>query len=143
MISKPRRAPRELLLCEDDPDTATATRERLRATGFATDIAFTASAAIARADATDYAAILVDLQLPDGDGVGLILQLRAKARYRDTPIIVVSIDPNRGRNDERSAKLDVLGWLSKPVDFEHLAQVLKASITSESNQGRVAADSSA
>lgn len=132
-----------LLLCEDDPDTATATRERLRATGFATDIAFTASAAIARADATEYAAILVDLQLPDGDGVGLILQLRAKARYRDTPIIVVSIDPNRGRNDERSAKLDVLGWLSKPVDFEHLAQVLKASITPESNPTRILAHSPA
>jgi DNA-binding response OmpR family regulator len=44
-------------------------------------------------DATGYAAILVDLKLPDGDGISLILNLRAKERSQDTPIIVVSIDP--------------------------------------------------
>jgi PAS domain S-box-containing protein len=128
-----------ILLCEDDHETATATRQRLGQAGFAVDFAYTATAAIARADTTSYAAILVDLQLPDGDGIGLILHLRTKKRYHDTPIIVVSIDPNRGRDDERSSTLDVLGWLSKPVDFEHLVQVLKASIASKQNEPAIAA----
>jgi DNA-binding response OmpR family regulator len=35
------------------------------------------TAATQRATATVYSAILVDLQLPDGDGVGLMLWLRA------------------------------------------------------------------
>jgi DNA-binding response OmpR family regulator len=119
-----------ILLCEDDRDTATAARERLRSAGFATDFAYTAAAAIACADATEYAAILVDLQLPDDDGTALILNLRARARYRDTPIIVVSIDPTRGRDDVRSSKLDVLGWLGKPVHFDRLIKVLQTSIGS-------------
>jgi DNA-binding response OmpR family regulator len=123
-----------ILLCEDDRDTAVAMRERLRDAGFAADIAFTATAAQARALATGYAAILVDLQLPDGDGVGLILHLRAQAKYHDTPIIVVSVDPGRGRDDVRSSRLNVLGWLSKPVDFEHLVKVLKTSIAPDSNE---------
>jgi DNA-binding NarL/FixJ family response regulator len=45
---------------------------------------------------------------------------------------VVSVDPDQGRDDVRSSRLNVLGWLSKPVDFEHLVQVLKTSIVPDS-----------
>jgi len=117
-----------ILICEDDRNTANAMRKRLRQGGFAADFAYTAAAAIERAAATRYSAILVDLQLPDGDGIGLILDLRAQEQHRDTPIIVVSGNPSRGRNDLRSSKLNILGWLSKPVDFERLVQMLRTSI---------------
>jgi PAS domain S-box-containing protein len=123
-----------ILLCEDDRDTAIVIRERLRQAGFAADFAYTAAAALVRADRTGYAAILVDLQLPDGDGISLILRLRAQAQYHDTPIIVVSVDPSQGRDDVRSSRLNVLGWLGKPVDFDHLVQVLRESIASEENK---------
>jgi PAS domain S-box-containing protein len=123
-----------ILLCEDDHDTAAIMRDRLRQAGFAADVAYTMAAALARADATIYAAILVDLQLPDGDGIGLMAQLRALAQYHDTPIIVASGNAGLGRADARSLTLNVLGWLSKPVDFPHLAHVLKTSIASKSNE---------
>jgi DNA-binding response OmpR family regulator len=123
-------APR-ILLCEDDRDTSIAVRERLQRDGFAVDFAYTMTAAIQRATASVYAAILVDLQLPDGDGVGLILWLRAQTQYRNTPIVVTAGDPDRGRNDVRSSRLNVLDWLIKPVDFEHLARILKSAIASQ------------
>jgi PAS domain S-box-containing protein len=123
-------APR-ILLCEDDRDTSIAVRERLQRDGFAVDFAYTMTAAIQRATATVYAAILVDLQLPDGDGVGLILWLRTQTQYRNTPIVVTAGDPDRGRNDVRSSRLNVLDWLIKPVDFEHLARILKSAIASQ------------
>jgi len=126
-------APR-ILLCEDDHDTAIAIRDWLRHAGFAADIAFTLTAALARADAAGYAAFLVDLQLPDGNGIDLILRLRAQPQYHDTPIIVVSGEPTRGRDDARSSRLNVLGWLSKPVDFDRLVLVLKDSIALASNK---------
>jgi DNA-binding response OmpR family regulator len=109
-------------------------RERLQRAGFAADIAYTAAAALARADATRYAVILVDLQLSDGDGIGLILGLRAKLQHQDTPLIVVSVDPIRSRDDVRSSNLNVSGWLCKPVDFEQLVLTLKASIAPLSNE---------
>jgi DNA-binding response OmpR family regulator/two-component sensor histidine kinase len=123
-----------ILLCEDDRDTAALMRERLLLAGFAVDLTYTAAAALARADAAGYAAILVDLQLPDGDGIGLILRLRSQAQYHDTPIIVVSGDPTRGHDDVRSSKLNVLDWLGKPVDFERLVQVLTGSVALGSNE---------
>jgi PAS domain S-box-containing protein len=117
-----------ILLCEDDRDAAIVLRKALRRSGFAVDFAYTISAGVARAGATRYAAILVDLKLPGGDGIDLILRIRANAHHCDTPIIVIAGDPDRGRSDVRSSRLKVLDWLSKPLDFEHLVLVLRAAL---------------
>ena len=113
-----------ILLCQSDHDAAMALRGRLAQIGCAVDFAYTARDARARAAAVHYAVMLVDLELPDGDGIGLILHLREQVQYRNTPIVVVSSDPSRGRNDPRSSTLNVLHWLAKPLDVERLVQVL-------------------
>jgi signal transduction histidine kinase len=113
-----------LLLCEDDLDAALTLREQLRHVGIATDFAYSAADALTRAVASEYRAILVDIHLPDGDGVSLILRLRALPQYRDTAIIVISGDVSRGRDDLRSSTLNVLDWLNKPVDFDRLVRAL-------------------
>jgi DNA-binding response OmpR family regulator len=118
-----------ILFCEDDRAAALVVREQLRGAGFAVDFAHTVAAALARTNETRYAAVLVDLQLPDGDGVGLIVRLRAQAHYRDTPIIVIAGDPDQGRSDVRSSRLNVLRWLNKPIAFEPLIDILKVAIT--------------
>jgi signal transduction histidine kinase len=120
-------APR-ILLCEDDVDTAIVLREQLREAGFAADFAHTTAAAASRALLTRYAAILVDLNLADGDGISLILKLRAQAENKLTPVFVISGNPNRGRDDTRSSGLNVLDWLQKPIDTGRLVDALKASI---------------
>jgi PAS domain S-box-containing protein len=113
-----------IFLCDDDPDTVIALRQQLRQLGFATDVAYTVSDALACAAANRYHAVLVDLKLPDGDGLSLILRLRELPPYRDTPIIVLSADPERARNDDRSSSLKILDWLSKPVDLDRLLPLL-------------------
>jgi PAS domain S-box-containing protein len=125
-----------VLFCEDDREASIIVREQLRQAGFAVDFAHTFAAALARTDATRYAAILVDLQLPDGDGVGLIVRLRAQAHYRDVPIIVIAGDPDQGRSDVRSSRLNVLRWFSKPIDLETLTQTLRIATASPSRERR-------
>ncbi len=119
-----------ILLCADDADAALALRERLREADFTIDIAQTARAAVARAASTAYAAVLVDLQLSDGDGISLIQELRALPQHSDTPTIVISAYPGRGRDDLRSPNLNVLDWLAKPLDVTHLLKTLHRSIPS-------------
>jgi DNA-binding response OmpR family regulator len=114
-----------ILLCEDDRAVATLVRERLGRAGFTVDFAHTVAATLARTNTTRYAAILVDRQLPDGDGIGLIVRLRAQALTRDTPVIVISGDPEQGRSDVRSSRLNVLRWLGKPIAFRPLIELLK------------------
>ncbi len=114
-----------VLLCEDDPDVSAWLSARLVNNGFRVDIAASASEALQRADGGSYAAVLVDLKLPDGDGISLIQQLRGRPAYADIAIVVVSGNPARGRKDARASTLDVLDWLDKPVDLERLLGALK------------------
>jgi signal transduction histidine kinase len=130
-------APR-ILLCEDDVGSATVMREQLRDAGFAADFAHTAADAIARALETAYAAILVDLNLPDGDGISLILGLRTQVRNKTTPIFVISSNPDSGFKDARSPGLNVLGWLRKPIDSKNLVEALRTSIAArQDRRGRL------
>jgi len=124
-----------LLLCEDDLDTALTLRAQLKQIGFATDFAYSAADAFACAAAVQYHAILVDIHLPDGDdGISLIVRLRELPQYMDTSIIVVSVDPSRGRDDVRSANLNVLDWLSKPVDLDRLTRALVKAVGHDPNR---------
>jgi signal transduction histidine kinase len=122
-----------ILLCEDDLDTALVLREQLRQAGFTTDFAYSVGDALTRAVVTQYQAILVDIHLPDGDGVSLIVRLRALPQYHDTSIIVISADPSRGRDDLRSSRLNVIDWLKKPVDLNRLLPLLAKSIAHEAS----------
>jgi PAS domain S-box-containing protein len=114
-----------LLICDDEPGLARVLAHKLGKVGFACDIAMSGADVISKASAGGYAAILLDLQLPDCDGVSLIQELRGQPQNRDTPIIVISSDPERGRDDIRSASLQVLDWFEKPVDMTRLAAVLE------------------
>jgi len=113
-----------LLFCEDDPAVAKVVRMRLRPAGFAVDFAHTPEIALSRAADRCYAAILVDLKLRDHDGIDLIARLRAQPEHRQTPILVISGDPLRGRGDVRSARLSILEWFEKPIDFARLSRML-------------------
>lgn len=116
-------APR-LLIVEDDADAAQVLREMLERDGFSADIAATARQALAAARSGDYGAVLVDLQLPDADGIGLIRALRADRGTHHLPVMVVSADIARGKARGRS--LEVVDWMEKPFDQDRLRAALTA-----------------
>jgi PAS domain S-box-containing protein len=116
-----------ILICEDDPAAAFVLSDQLCHAGFAPDIANTAEEAVRAATSRRYAAILVDLQLPDKSGIALIKQLRLQWHYLNTPIVVVSANPKHGLQEEGASALNVLDWLAKPADIERLTRILKAA----------------
>jgi signal transduction histidine kinase len=126
-----------LLFCEDDLDTALTLREQLRQVGLATDFAYSAADALIRVVASQYRAILVDIHLPDGDGVSLIVRLCALPQHRDTSITVISADVRRWRDDLRSSTLNVLDWLNKPVDFDRLIRALTKPAVETNRRPRI------
>jgi DNA-binding response OmpR family regulator len=117
-----------LLLCDSDGAASALLATSLRLAGFAVETASTAAGACAQAAETPYAALLIDLQLPDLDGLHLIRQLRALPRHTGTPIIVVSIDPAQRPPDLRSGALPVCDWLDKPTDRGQLVRVVHRAI---------------
>jgi len=123
-----------ILLCEDDPNAATVLSERLLQEGFLVDVALTADEAVARVAATPYSAILVDLQLPEGDGIDLIKQLRAQPQIYNTLLVVLSADLVRSEAAiQASTLLNILDWLDAPIDVSRLVRVLDRPIVRDRN----------
>jgi signal transduction histidine kinase/DNA-binding response OmpR family regulator len=124
-----RKADLRVLLCEDNPEASIVLFDRLRQEGFLADVALTANEAVARVAATSYAAILVDLQLPEGDGISLIKQLRAQPQIYNTLLVVLSADLDPAHDEAQpSTLLNILDWLDTPIDVARLVRVLDRPI---------------
>lgn len=78
----------KILLVEDQPILADAISRRLQRSGHATDLANSIKAARKVLAITNPQLILLDLGLPDGDGIALLTELRAASFER--PIIILT-----------------------------------------------------
>lgn len=112
-----------LLLIEDEPELSTLVSGNLSRAGFAVDTAKSLDEAGAAVRSMNYEAILLDLRLPDGDGLGLLKSLRD--RGDKTPVIVLTArdavaDRVRGLN----AGAD--DYLIKPFAIEELVARINA-----------------
>jgi DNA-binding response OmpR family regulator len=117
-----------VLLVEDEPAAAALLTTILESDGFKVECAGTLKEARdALEDPGRFGALVLDLRLPDGDGLDLAREIRARADVRGMPIIVVSADAARGK-DPAVRMLDVTDWMEKPVDPDRLAELVRRAI---------------
>lgn len=111
-----------ILLVEDHPPLAEAVGDALFRAGFAVDHAPTAREALALTGLATYALVLLDLGLPDDDGLRLLPVLRAGGRV---PVIVLTA---RDRLADRLAGLDggADDYVLKPVEMPELVARCRA-----------------
>jgi DNA-binding response OmpR family regulator len=111
------------LLVEDEPEMAAALGAALKKYGMVVDHVSTLADAEEALLINAYGAILLDRQLPDGDGLALIPALRA--RGAGVPVIVLTA---RGDLVDRVAGLDTGAddYLAKPFAVEELLARLRA-----------------
>ena len=76
-----------VLVCDDEPQIVRALKVVLREAGFVVDATATAREALDVAVVRSHDAAVVDLMLPDGDGIDVCRELRSWSRM---PIIVLS-----------------------------------------------------
>jgi PAS domain S-box-containing protein len=126
-----------VLICEDDRDIARLIGLMLDKGGFDSDLAHDAAQAQARLALHSYAAMTVDLQLPDADGVALIRSLRSQEATRDLPIVVVSASAADGQLRFNNQLLSVSDWLEKPIDENLLIQGLRLAIAGAGSKPRI------
>lgn len=110
-----------LLLVEDNLRLQSLLVEALKAAGFGIDVVGSAAEFEVSAVTSKYDLMIVDLGLPDGDGLAAIRKLRAEGH--STPILVITA---RGSIDERVLGLDAGAddYLTKPFNnAEFLARI--------------------
>jgi len=59
--------------------------------------------------------ILMDIQLPDMDGLELTRRLKAEPRYRDMLIVALTAYAMKG-DDEKAKRAGCDGYVTKPID---------------------------
>ena len=115
-----------VLVVEDESDSRQMIVDSLEAAGFAAAQAPNAADALARLDGFAYDALVVDVQLPDGDGLDLLDE--ALSRYPDMRCVVTtgfgSID-----HAVRALKRGAVDFLIKPFQLIQLVQVLRTSLS--------------
>lgn len=112
-----------LLLVEDDVELGRRLSDRLRGADFAVELAVNRSMAEDWPDVDQLGAIILDLGLPDGDGLDLLRHWRA-ARV-ETPIVILTA---RGSWQDKVEGLNAGAddFVVKPVRFEELLARLNA-----------------
>ena len=128
LVPAPVAARPRVLICEDDRDIARLLAMMLDKGGFDSDCVYSAAQALERLAQAPYAAMTVDLRLPDQDGIALIRSLRQQEITRDLPIVVVSAVAGEGQIECNNQPLTVSGWLDKPIDENQLILGLRRVI---------------
>ncbi len=97
----------------------------LRRSGFEVDAAASLAAGRERLKLGHYDALLLDLMLPDGDGLEFTRELRAQARTRRLPLLMLTA---RGEPMERIVGLEIGAddYLGKPFEPRELLARVKA-----------------
>jgi two-component system OmpR family response regulator len=113
----------KLLLIEDELTLSQALTVMLKAKGFAVDAVATLRSADTALRVSTYDAALLDLYLPDGDGMVWLRRLRASGN--DTPVIIMTA---RDQISDRIAglKSGADDYLVKPFDIQELLARLGA-----------------
>lgn len=115
-----------ILICEDDADQAEYLSTMLMGASYDSEICHTAEQAKRLLEDNEYYALLLDLILPDENGIELIKTLRNSTHNQMIPIIVISVFAKETKELVNGNVIQVVDWLEKPVDFNKLAKAFSS-----------------
>ena len=109
----------QILVVEDNDRNMKLFRDVLQATGFRTLEATTGERAVELALEHAPDLVLMDVRLPDIDGIQALGRLRADERTAAVPVVALTAQAMEG-DRERFLAAGFDGYLSKPVDIGEL-----------------------
>ena len=122
-----------LLLVDDDARLAEMVGDYLGRSGFEVDTAGSLAAGRHKLGSGEYDALVLDLMLPDGDGLDLCRELRGDPKTRHLPLLMLTA---RGEPMDRIVGLELGAddYLGKPFEPRELLARVKALLRRASPQ---------
>src|SRR5262245_10359454 len=117
--------PYSVLVVEDHPDIVTGLQDLLQHDGYIVTVAGTCADAIAHIGMQRFNVILLDLGLPDGDGLDVLREVQRKDTSLPVIILTAHIAPERTVG---SLAKGAFAYLTKPYNREELRQTLLRAI---------------
>ncbi len=129
-----RHAGTRLLVAEDNDINREVALELLGAPGFRVDLAEDGAEAVAKASETDYALILMDLQMPRMDGIEATRAIRALPGYAEVPILAMTANAY-SEDRQQSISAGMNDFVAKPVSPGQLYATLLRWLPENSTPG--------
>ena len=114
----------QILIVEDNAKNMKLFRDVLQARGYRTLGATSGSRAVELAAEHEPDLVLMDIRLPDVDGVEALGRLRADERTAGIPVLALTAQAMDG-DRQRFLAAGFDGYLSKPVDIVDLVATVK------------------
>lgn len=112
-----------VLVVEDNDETSFLLKTVLTRKGYRCLEAWDGKQAVELAESEELDLILLDLQLPRLNGLGVIHRLRHNSTLENVPIVIITgQDPDKYRSSAIAEGCD--DFLLKPIDFDRLDAVL-------------------
>lgn len=117
-----------VLVVEDEPINQIVAKKLLENKGYQVDIAATGHDALALYRTNAYAAVLMDLGLPDIEGTNVTRQIRMLEQDSDKHIPIIALTANGPSAKSECLAAGMNDFLAKPFEIEQLNQLLKSWI---------------
>ena len=118
---------KNILVIEDEDDLAVLLSKRLRSEGYAVSRVSDGVQALQQVRRLNPSLIILDLMLPGGGGLGVLVRLKMSVLTNDIPVLVLTgmQDPDY---KEKVLEKGVDGYLQKPYDPVELLTEIKRLI---------------
>jgi signal transduction histidine kinase/CheY-like chemotaxis protein len=112
-----------LLLAEDDPTNRNLIRAVLEDDGMLVEIVPNGARAVAALRKKDFDLVLMDVQMPEMDGIEATRMIRGELERTDLPIIALTAMAMAG-DEEKCLSAGMNAYISKPIDLDLLFQTI-------------------
>lgn len=114
---------KKILTVDDSKTMRDMVAFTLRGAGFDVSEAEDGKKALEQLGSAKVDLIITDLNMPNMDGIALIKSLRADAKHRATPILILTTESDGNKKAEGKAA-GATGWLVKPFSPEKLIELV-------------------
>ena len=120
-----------VLIVDDEQDIRDSLEAILREEEYAVTTAATAAEALRLLRDADYQAVLLDIWLPDGDGLDVLAQIRSEQSKVSSPEIIMISGHGTIEAAVRATKLGAYDFLEKPLSLDRTLLVLRNAIQAQ------------
>jgi putative nucleotidyltransferase with HDIG domain len=115
--------PPRILVLEDERDIQQLVTAMLKIRGFTCDVAGTIAEARARMESSRYDLLLIDVNLPDGSGLGL-----AQKAGEEAPLVIVMTGSNDIQTAIQAIRQGAIDFITKPFGVGHFLQRIDKAV---------------
>jgi two-component system cell cycle response regulator DivK len=124
---------KKILIAEDRPSSRELIRTVLEGCGYIVAEASDGRQAVEVAKRENPDLLIVDLQMPTLDGLGVLAELRQDERFADVPIVALTASAMQG-DRERALEAGFTEYITKPVNLRFLREEITRLLSpSETN----------